>query len=305
MAHIPKADESMFDSRHDKEVGEDGTEDNVERALSISSKNSDEELPSFAPPPYHQSPEISSYQGPVPDIAINPSTIFTIQARGFHGFRRCRAGNGLDIYVFSGTDTTAEPIYVSSRAKRSSGSSVLRHSHKGPLLSTTYKFGPGREPEIRHVENSNESKFVQDDAEGSQAIQVKSHSYCFSKRVATLATNDQSDTFEWAYFKTQTSDGKRRVLALSMKAAGASKSDPGKLLAVLVRTDSTRTAGTTKSDAGNGGQLLIDFEATAYMDESLIIATCIMMLKKEIDRRRAMQAGIIVAAVSGGVAGAA
>lgn len=72
------------------------------------------------------------------------------------------------------------------------------------------------------------------------------------------------------------------------------------MLAALVRTEDTRTPGTKKSDAGNGGLLVLDEQATAFMNEETIMATCLIMLKKEIDRQRMIQIAIIAGASGGG-----
>jgi hypothetical protein len=37
------------------------------------------------------------------------------------------------------------------------------------------------------------------------------------------------------------------------------------------------------------------------VDEQMVVSTCLVMLKKEVDRRRAMQVVMISAAVTGGV----
>jgi hypothetical protein len=75
---------------------------------------------------------------------------------------------------------------------------------------------------------------------------------------------------------------------------------PGQRLAQLVRNDQTRPEGTRKSTAGNGGQLIIAPGADTELDEALIVATCLLMLKKEIDRRRLIQFMVLAGAGSGG-----
>lgn len=285
---------------------EDMVGDPIVRALSVTSKSSDDNLPTFAPPPYdQQSSSIDGFHNPVPHVAITVSSVFTIQARGTRFFRLPAPSSELEIDIYNGTSMLNEPTYRSIRGKRSSGSAVLHHAHRGPLLATNYRFGPGREPEIKYITSGTDEKAVKPGSDDSHAINVKSHCYLFSNRVVTLTRqgdDDQSDdnVFGWEYFRTNTLDGKRRVLALSVKSDSAPKSDPGKLLAVLVRTDATRTPGSSKCAAGNGGQLLLDLEATKYMSEELIIATCLMMLKKEIDRQRTRQFMIMGAAAGGG-----
>lgn len=97
-----------------------------------------------------------------------------------------------------------------------------------------------------------------------------------------------------------TAFGKRKVILLSMRdSSPMSEWKKDKLLAALVRTEDTRTPGTRKSDAGNGGLLVLDEDATKLMNEETIVATCLMMLKKEIDRQRMVQ----IALMTGGGGG--
>lgn len=75
----------------------------------------------------------------------------------------------------------------------------------------------------------------------------------------------------------------------------------GRRIAQLVRTEGTRTEGSTRCSAGNGGLLLIDEEACEkVVDEALVIASCLVMLKKEVDRRRCMRVFVLSAVISAG-----
>lgn len=192
-----------------------------------------------------------------------------------------------------------EPTYISTRAKRSSGNAVLRHRIRGELLSTTYRFGPFRDPEVRRLNTRSHDQRTQMENSGDLAVKIQPSSVSRSAAIAPVGRNTKR--FKWEYVRTSTADGKRKVIALSMhdlNAAAAWRKD--KILAVLVRINYTRTPGTTKRDAGNGGRLILDAEATMHMDEEMIIATCLLMLKKEIDRQRAGQGAAVAAAVSGG-----
>lgn len=80
-------------------------------------------------------------------------------------------------------------------------------------------------------------------------------------------------------------------------------------VAQLIRGDGTRAAGSSASDAGNGGRLVVDLslwdgEGESKLDREMagvmVVTTCLVMLKREVDRRRAQQAAIIAGAVSGG-----
>jgi hypothetical protein len=74
-------------------------------------------------------------------------------------------------------------------------------------------------------------------------------------------------------------------------------------VAQLLRGEETRTPGTKASAAGNGGRLEMCLvgEAGEVIDEVTVVVTCLVMLKKEIDRMRACQmTAMSVAASSGG-----
>ncbi|KAF2453725.1 hypothetical protein BDY21DRAFT_354858 [Lineolata rhizophorae] len=77
------------------------------------------------------------------------------------------------------------------------------------------------------------------------------------------------------------------------------KVERGVRVAMLVRTDETRTPGTGKTTAGNGGELVVDEYMGCLVEEPLLVASCILMLKKEIDRRRLLQAMVIAGGAGG------
>lgn len=74
-------------------------------------------------------------------------------------------------------------------------------------------------------------------------------------------------------------------------------------VAQLVRSDRTRTAGTRPSAAGNGGKLemcLIGENGDVLLDEVTVVSSCLVMLKKEIDRLRTVQIMVMAGAGGGG-----
>ena len=235
-----------------------------------------------APPPYDQASSLQGFQSPVPNLISGTSTLLSIYAYGNCGLN---PSSQLQTPVYRGTNTSVEPEYVSERAKRSSGNAVLRHVSEGGLLGTTYRFGLA-EPHIIRLEADEDRKELRY-GEGTPIVNIKSH--WFSSSV-TLITEPDGRAFEWRYMRTEVESKKKRVLALSSGDSGA---DEERVLAVFLRTNDTRTPGTSKWDAGNGGQLIVSSEALACMDEALIIATCIMMLKKEMDRSRSATAAVV------------
>lgn len=286
---------SMKDFPIDSEKDSKSEKDTSDQ-VSLSSAITGSTIP---PPPYQQSQSTDGFENPIPEVPIRPSMVFTVRAQGTRFIRFPTPSPELEIAIFHGTDTSAEPIYVSIRSKRGSGNATLRHFVKGDLLATSYRFGPFRDPEIRRIDGGADGKLVQrDDDSGELAVKISTG----CRAVTFTSMTDDSKTFKWEYKKTVTLAGKkRRLMVLSMHDSSTSaewKKD--QMLAALVRTDDTRTPGTKKSDAGNGGLLVLDEVATTFMAEETIVAICLMMLKKEIDRQRMIQVAIIAGGAGGG-----
>ena len=118
--------------------------------------------------------------------------------------------------------------------------------------------------------------------------------------------------FEWRYGRS----GERRVVAdgngiaeinnllVLEKVVSVGQRDEERVrVAQLIRSEETRTPGTKSRDAGNGGRLEIcsrDEEGSELVDEVTVVVTCLVMLKKEIDRLRGRQIGVIASAGGGG-----
>lgn len=112
--------------------------------------------------------------------------------------------------------------------------------------------------------------------------------------------------FEWRYADKRErrtvaeGNGSREInnlLVLDKVASGVGDQKERIKVAHLVRSEGTRTPGTKASYAGNGGKLEIcarDEEGKIVVDEILVVVTCLVMLKKEIDRLRAVQTAVIV-----------
>ncbi|KIW99711.1 uncharacterized protein Z518_11124 [Rhinocladiella mackenziei CBS 650.93] len=231
--------------------------------------------------------DISSAPTLLDPSSFHPGTTLHISARGIGVLRLPLPSSELEIPIFNEDGSLA---YTSNREKRSSGNAVLSHPKLGNLISTTYHFGPNREPELTLLQSSIDSE------NGGQKIKVCGR---WTSRSISFMTAD-SHVFEWSYASTKDANGKKaNILALRRKELPTAEPDgQGKIIAQLIRSDDTRTQGTSKCSAGNGGQLVLDQDATSHLDEALIVATCLMMLKKEIDRRRFIQLVAIGAAGS-------
>lgn len=223
---------------------------------------------------------------------FHPGSTLYISARGIGVLRFPLPSSELEISIFHNDGTLA---YTSTRAKRSSSSAVLSHPKVGDLISTTYFFGPNREPVLKFLQSANNPTNDEDDANSVKVVGK------WTSRSTAFMTAD-GRVFEWSYARTKDSNGKRvNIIALREKKDLGAKSDKqGKVIAQLIRSDETRAEGSSKCSAGNGGQLVLDQDATSQLDEALIVATCLMMLKKEIDRRRLIQIMMISGAASGG-----
>ncbi|KAH7377617.1 hypothetical protein BKA66DRAFT_152667 [Pyrenochaeta sp. MPI-SDFR-AT-0127] len=171
--------------------------------------------------------------------------------------------------------------YTSTRAKKSSGNCVLTDADGKALIGTQYFFGPSKDPVLSRL----------DVAEGQD---IKTVSKWTSRDHKFLLPDGR--ILAWTYkkekgFGAQGAKGTALVLTLGDKR-----------LAALVRNDETRTSGSKSCSAGNGGELVLgeDVGGKDGVNEDLVIATCLLMLKKEIDRRRTVQFMMIAGAVSGG-----
>lgn len=222
------------------------------------------------------------------DTSFQPGPTLYIAAQGIRVFRFPLPSSELEIAIYRNDGNLA---YTSTRAKKSSGNCVLQDPNIGNLVSTTYFFGPTREPVLNLLQGSEKS----DDEANTIKIQGK-----WTSRSTAFIMGD-GRVFEWSYAHTKDQRGKRvNLVVLRQQANQTDAKSKGRVLAQLVRGEETRTPGTKSCAAGNGGQLVLDQDATSVLDEAVIVATCLMMMKKEIDRRRVIQMMVIAGAVSGG-----
>ncbi|EEH47464.1 uncharacterized protein PADG_03548 [Paracoccidioides brasiliensis Pb18] len=219
------------------------------------------------------------------ETLLNTSSSFTpgpslfIDARGKELFRLPTPTSQLEIHISNPDGSLA---YLSTREKRWSGNCTLSSPQGGNLISTEYFFGPNKAPIIRR---SAESEKV------SSEIKVTGK---WISRTTNFATPDGS-AFEWRYVKERGPDGKKQQLMVLEKIEIAGR----RRVAHLLRNEQTMPAKTSTCTAGNGGELVFDRNAFEVMDEALVVTTCLLMLKKEIDRRRTLQTLVIMGAAGG------
>lgn len=211
-----------------------------------------------------------------------PSRTLNVGAKGIGAFRLPLPDRQFEITI-SGFDGTA--AYVSGRDKRWSGNSVLSAPKLGNLIRTEYFVGPNRDPVLRLLQTTSvipeeikiKSKW------GSRSIQF---------------TMPAGAEYQWSYEKEKRPDGEKLHL-VTLHAIenpdNKTNGQPNRRVAQLVRSAETRTPGTHKCSAGNGGELQIDDGAlnALNLDESIVVATCLVVLKREVDRRRIIQMAVI------------
>ena len=119
----------------------------------------------------------------VEEGSFEPGTRLHIHARG-HGLVRVPLPSSeLEITI---ADSNGNPIYISTRAKRCSGSAVLSHVKLGDIISTAYFFGLSRDPVIKLLQPVNASL---------DTVKVNSR----WKTRATSFSLPNGKSFEWFY----------------------------------------------------------------------------------------------------------
>lgn len=200
-----------------------------------------------------------------------------------------------------GDGTLGDVVYESLRNKRSSGNCALVRAGvaEAPVCSTTYRFGPGKSPQLQlhgRLDPGGEVYEVQGKGLTTRAQSVRTHLGTFEWRYASRADRKAVGANSLLLFERVT----------SVALAGGKKEERRTILGMLVRNAELRTHGTYGCTAGNGGRLLLNLTewADAKVEheqmEVIAISSCILMLKKEIDRRRVQQMMMISAGASGG-----
>jgi hypothetical protein len=216
------------------------------------------------------------------ETLFQPSRTLTVNARGIGAFRLPVPFRQTEVSIYNEDGTKA---YLSTRDKISSGNAVLSNQ-SGSLIRTEYFFGPNRDP-VLHLLQANESE------------QVTVNGNWTSRTMQFVMPGGRQ--FEWGYAKEKLADGQKVNLIVfrAIEKMGKTREKKARI-AQLVRGVDTRTPGTSKCTAGNGGELQIDeVELQLHkLDEAVVIATCLMMLKKEMDRRRMLQFAMIAGAGS-------
>ncbi|KAL2073852.1 hypothetical protein VTL71DRAFT_11178 [Oculimacula yallundae] len=200
-----------------------------------------------------------------------------------------------------------------------------------PIARTTYRWGPGRPPVVRigadenAFAESDEDELPIDCDFNTKAMLAKINDKNSFSGVSSAGrggadefpltvnhlltrtvqfTSPRYGTFEWRYCSrkekaafpstsTSVSSAPNNLLVLEKIFKNGHGKEIGRLrVAQLIRNDETRTPGTKRSSAGNGGRLEMclsrggdDGEDEVLIDEVTVVATVLVMLKKEIDKQ--------------------
>ncbi|CCX07811.1 hypothetical protein FPQ18DRAFT_100918 [Pyronema domesticum] len=211
-----------------------------------------------------------------PTQSFTPRRTLTISTLGQSWFRLPLPPRNLVTPILRGPADTA---YVSTRRARCSGDCILTTSSGEEVSKTSYFFGPGRS-------RSPVVSFYR----GLEVLETRVESL---GRICSRAAGFHLDGEKWEWrYETDVrprieGDDEMKTNLLVLYRSGTK-------VAELVRNDETRTEGTSWSYAGNGGVLVM-----GDVDEVVVVATAMVMLKREVDRRRLVQMMIIGGAAGG------
>ncbi|EXU99810.1 hypothetical protein X797_006939 [Metarhizium robertsii] len=231
---------------------------------------------------------------------LRPTHTYQVESEGHPLLALPLAPRPSPIGVFAvQPDGSLGPLaYQSLRHARCSGDSVLVRADDplalAPLCSTTYRFGPGRPPRIQLQGELARGR--------GEAFEVAGEGVC--TRAHSVRTH--LGTLRWRYAgRRETRAAGASSLLVLERVTGVGAAERRTRVAQLVRSEALRTPGTSGATAGNGGRLLMDLgewvggKTEARAAEVLVLSSCLVMLKKEVDRRRAAQF-MVLAGASGG-----
>lgn len=238
----------------------------------------------------------ASYSNPKPDSLLetipstvvdsqvntnfNPTASLQIQADGKPVFSFPSPPKQLETPIFS--PDTGRPVYISIRRRRRKGNCRLvlaEDSFETAIARTTYKWGPGRNPIVRMGRD--------DDLDADEFEMVRKSQ--FGRTVGFKAR--RWGRFQWRYGSKSERAQYAADNLLILEKVGGDGVERVKV-AHLVRNHALRTPGTKHLAAGNGGRLqmhLVGEKGHEIIDEVTVVVTCLVMLKKEIDRLRTIQ----------------
>ncbi|KAB8256588.1 hypothetical protein BDV32DRAFT_128728 [Aspergillus pseudonomiae] len=256
---------------------------------------------SQSPPDYNEvvASDAASNQSSSPDGFLATSE-FQVEALGYDT-NQALSGKFLEnISVYSvefGAPTQEK--YTSIRLKSSSNSCALvrpSDPRQNALISTIYRWGPGRHPRMRILPRDSSvsvEQAIDDDKVCGELVDVQSRSMVSRAQVFDTSLGK----YEWRYGsreerKACNADSLLILERMDRVVLGdGTTTKSGARVAQLIRNDQFRTRGSARYSGGNGGRLVMDLrmwkdEKHADTDgvEAFFVASCILMLKREADR---------------------
>lgn len=216
---------------------------------------------------------------PASNTLFTPTSSLQVQTTGKPALSFPLPTKELEIPIFS--LVTGRPVYLSIRPERRRGNCRLVRAEEDletAIARTTYRFGPGRNPVV---------KIGRDDDLDVDEFEMAGKSLL--SRTVGFETR-RWGKFEWCYGskKERALYGADNLLILEKDLGRGERLR----IAQLVRNDEVRTPGTQWMAAGNGGRLQMRLRGengSEEVDEVVVVVTCLVMLKKEIDRLRTIQ----------------
>ncbi|TQN67847.1 hypothetical protein CSHISOI_07623 [Colletotrichum shisoi] len=287
------------------------------RDVTASSSSSEPSLAAFAPTAHFQIETLGKQWLSLP-VGTRPDPI---------PVHRVEAGSW---------DPRSLPAYVSLRFSRSDNSCHLVRgddASQTPVCTTLYRFGPGRPPVFRLPQSlvsphgppaspAGKSTQVDNDDDDDDTVRRNDGELELSIVSNSLITRTQrlktpQGTFQWRYASSRERAAAVKgaddllicELVRGVAVAGGKKpeEEAAATVAQFVRGPGTRTKGSGRSTAGNGGRLMVDLarwtdrkDGARDAVEVLVVASCVCMLKKEVDRRRIQQMMIMAGGAGGG-----
>ncbi|KAI2787792.1 hypothetical protein POX_f08169 [Penicillium oxalicum] len=258
---------------------------------------------SQSPPEYEEviTSEYNKSGLALPD-SFHPTSELQVEAIGYDTNQALSGRKKLEnISVFR--VESGEPVqekYTSLRLKRSSNSCALVRSsdpHQNALISTIYRWGPGRHPRMRifpHNVTVSVEQAINDDVYSSGEM-IEVHSRSLVSRGQVFDTS--MGKFEWRYGSREERRACNADSLLILErmdrsvSADGTQMNGGARVAQLIRNDQFRTRGSVRYSGGNGGRLMMDlrmWQDEKHVDtegvEAFVVASCILMLKREADR---------------------
>ncbi|KAE8130848.1 hypothetical protein BDV38DRAFT_266102 [Aspergillus pseudotamarii] len=202
---------------------------------------------------------------------------FHIEAKGIRAIRPPMPMRQNEIPIYTADGTLA---YTATKDKALSSHTILASPKHGDLFSIDFR--PGCSPWIRFLPS------VEGDVIPPIALQGK-----LTTRTMSFTPPEGGCKWEWKYSTIASPDG-AKLKALCLEKIDEAECAKVTQIAYLLRGPDARATGSSCCSAGNGGQLVISLDVDLSMvEEALIIATCLVMLRRERDRRRFIQAMVI------------